>query len=302
MPAAGALKTVEDIKAASGTVGSGPVNRRIRKGKTVKGSSKFHVFADVGKAGKLVCRERGCHQPECHCWAGQYNRCKQVPRDSLGLVQAGHPLLPQPRQIAPDSQAEHMIPLTRNALCRRGIALAGGSEGQLELGDVIAVYVDDASEQIMLGQITRLEYTITADDAVYTWMGQMLVGDRVVYVHKFDPVANGIASRHWELRDTAEKHAQFPIWIEDIRVVKVKLTKHVVPSARVMRSSNAAVNPIDVRWEISSDERERFMVTLPVTLKDGENSDPHASKRRKSEFVEPEASSDSGEDNTDDDN
>jgi hypothetical protein len=44
------------------------------------------------------------------------------------------------------------------------------------------------------------------------------------------------------------------------------------------------------------------MVTLPVTLKDGENSDPHASKRRKSEFVEPEASSDSGEDNADDDN
>ena len=41
VPAAGALKTVEDIKAASGTAGSGPVNRRIRKGKTVKGSSKF---------------------------------------------------------------------------------------------------------------------------------------------------------------------------------------------------------------------------------------------------------------------
>ena len=84
--------------------------------------------------------------------------------------------------------------------------------------------------------------------------------------------------------------------------MKVKLTKHVVPSARVLRNSNAATNPIYVRWEISSDERERFMVTLPVTLKDGENSDPHASKRRKSEFVEPEASSDSGEDNADDDN
>ena len=150
------LKISKQRLPASGTAGPGPVNRRIRKGKTVKGSSKFHVFADVGKSGKLVCRERGCHQPECHCWAGQYNRCKQVPRDSLGLVQAGHPLLPQSRQIAPDSQAEHMIPLTRNALCRRGIALAGGSEGQLELGDVIAVYVDDASEQIMLGQITRL--------------------------------------------------------------------------------------------------------------------------------------------------
>jgi hypothetical protein len=65
VPAAGALKTVESIKAATGTVNSGTVNRRIRKGKTVKGSSKFHVFADVGITGHLLCRERGCHLPDC---------------------------------------------------------------------------------------------------------------------------------------------------------------------------------------------------------------------------------------------
>ena len=40
VPAAGALKTVESIKATTGTVNSGTVNRRIRKGKIVKGSSK----------------------------------------------------------------------------------------------------------------------------------------------------------------------------------------------------------------------------------------------------------------------
>ena len=128
------------------------------------------------------------------------------------------------------------------------------------------------------------------------------VGDRVVCVHKFDPLANGVASRFWRLRNPAEAHAHFPIWLEDIRVVKVKLTKHEVQSARTLRSSHAAVNPIDVRWEISPDERERFMNTLPIALKDGENSDPHASKRRKPEFVEPETNGDgdgSGSDNSD---
>jgi hypothetical protein len=32
-----------------------------------------------------------------------------------------------------------MVPMTRNALCQRGIALAAGLEGNLEIGDIIAV-------------------------------------------------------------------------------------------------------------------------------------------------------------------
>ena len=43
-------------------------------------------------------------------------------------------------------------------------------------------------------------------------------------------------------------------WIEDIRAVHIKL---IVDKVRRGRSIEAAVNPIDVRWEISSDERER---------------------------------------------
>jgi hypothetical protein len=119
VPAAGELKTVEAIKAERGVTSSGAVNRRIRKGKTIKGSSKFHVFADVGVVGHLICRERCCYSPDCACWDGKYKLCTQVPRDSNGLAQAGHPLLPQDRQIAADGSAEHMVPMTRNALSTR---------------------------------------------------------------------------------------------------------------------------------------------------------------------------------------
>jgi hypothetical protein len=121
-----------------------------------------------------------------------YNQCTETPRDSLGLAQAGHPLLPQSRQIAPDGLAEHIVPKTRNALCQRGVNLATGLEGELQVGDIIAVYVEDSTEPMMLSQIIQLQHTITNEDAVYSWMGQMEVGDEVISVHKLDPTANGI--------------------------------------------------------------------------------------------------------------
>ena len=113
----------------------------------------------------------------------------------------------------------------------------------------------------------------------------MEAGDEVVLVWKLDPSANGIAGRLWQLRDPAREAAQFPVWIEDIRAVKLLLTKDKV---RRGRSSTDAVNPIDVRWEISIDERERYITTLPIALLDGENEDPHARKRRPAQFAEPE--------------
>jgi hypothetical protein len=256
VPTAGALTTVEAIKEQPGLVTSGAVNRRIRKGTTIKGSSKFHVFADVGLTGHLLCRERGCHMAECPCWEGKYNQCIATPRDSAGLAQASHPLLPQQRQIATDSIAECMVPMTRNALCQRGIQLAGGLEGALQDGDIIAVYVEDSTEPMMLGKIVRTQYTITEANAEYTWMGQMKVGDEVIQVHKLEPMANGIASRYWKLKDGPA--SVFPIWVEDIRAVKIKLTEDKV---RRGRSAASGTNPLDVRWEISTEERERFMIT-----------------------------------------
>ena len=90
------------------------------------------------------------------------------------------------------------------------------------------------------------------------------------------------------------KAAQFPIWIEDVRAVHIKLAEDKV---RRGRSTVAAVNPIDVRWEISSGERERFLVTLPLVMQSAsEDLDPHAHQRRKAEFVQGDAegASDSG--------
>lgn len=58
--------------------------------------------------------------------------------------------------------------MTRNALCQRGVNLAAGLEGELQVGDIIAVYVEDSTEPMMLGQIIQLQHTITNEDAVYS--------------------------------------------------------------------------------------------------------------------------------------
>ena len=70
-------------------------------------------------------------------------------------------------------------------------------------------------------------------------------------------------SRYWKLRNVAEPCAQFPEWIEDIRAVKIKLTEDKVRRGRSVTSS---VNPIDVRCEVSSEERERYITTLPLVM------------------------------------
>jgi hypothetical protein len=259
--------------------GVGAVNRRIPKGATVEGSSRLHVFADVGVAGHLKVRERGCHKAGCPCWSGRYAECEQVPRDPvLGLAQASHPLLCHHRQIAEDSAAERSVPLTRNYLCNRGIEMSQ----DVEEGDIVAVFVDDLSECWMLGRVRRVVYTITEADAEYTWMGSMHVGDRVIYVHKLEPVSGGLASAFFKLKEGAA--SQFPVWIEDLRAIKIKLKQDsgVRRSARMAAAGPA--NPLDIRWELSAQERERVLITLPLAYNDV-SVDPHKAKRRPATFV-----------------
>ena len=71
------------------------------------------------------------------------------------------------------------------------------------------------------------------------------------------------------------------------------------------RSSADVVNPINTRWKISCspDERERFITTLPLVMRDAENDDPHARKRRPAQFEEPEPKgSEDGDSSGDGDN
>ena len=49
-------------------------------------------------------------------------------------------------------------------------------------------------------------------------------------------------------------------------------------------SVTSPVNTIDVRWEISSEERERYITTLHLAMKDGKNDDSHASQRARAQF------------------
>jgi hypothetical protein len=109
----------------------------------------------------------------------------------------------------------------------------------------------------------------------------------VIFVHKFDPTANDISNRFWQLRDPAMDAAQFLIWIEDIRAVKIKLSKDKV---RRGRTAESATNPIGDRWEISAGERGRFMVILLLVMQDGQNEDPRAKKRRPAQYSEPSVS------------
>lgn len=64
--------------------------------------------------------------------------------------------------------------------------------------------------------------------------------------------------------------------------MKIKLIEQEV---RTGRNAHSIVNPIDVRWEISTEERERFIATLPLMMGSiAENADPHAAQRRPAEF------------------
>merc|ERR1740117_1038195 len=258
--------------------GVGAVNRRIRKGKTLKGSSRLHVISDIGIAGKLKIRERGCHQPGCPCWQGTYELCKHIPREgTLGLAEASHPLLSHTVSIEKDGVAEHIVPMTRNFLCQRGIELSN----LVEIGDIIAVYLEDMSEPWMLGKVLKANYKVTTEDAVYTWMGQMEVDDQVLLVQKLEPTSGGLASSFFRLTDKI-----FPCWLEDVRAIKIKLKA----SSSERRSGRIAemqpTNPQDIRMEISPTERERILVTLPLimSLDDAENKDVHKHKRRPAEF------------------
>ena len=80
--------------------------RWMHKLEQFKGSSRLHVIADIGIAGKLKIRERGCHQPGCPCWTGMYEQCAHIPREgSLGLAEASHPLLSHTVSIEKDGNA-----------------------------------------------------------------------------------------------------------------------------------------------------------------------------------------------------
>ena len=89
-----------------------------------------------------------------------------------------------------------------------------------------------------------------------------------------------------------------PIWVEDIRAVKIKLTEDKV---RRGRSAASGTNPLDVRWEISTEERERFMITLPLIMQTlADDVDPHAGQRRLAEFQVDDASDNNQVDERDD--
>jgi hypothetical protein len=77
-----------------------------------------------------------------------------------------------------------MVPMTRYYLCNRGVELSE----LVEVGEIIAVYLEDTTEPWMLGKVLKAAYEITSQDAVYTWMGQMKEGDRVLLVQKLDPL------------------------------------------------------------------------------------------------------------------
>ncbi len=90
-------------------------------------------------------------------------------------------------------------------------------------------------------------------DAEYTWMGRINASDKVMLVHKFDPIANGIANRCWKLKDGVA--SMFPIWIEDIDAVKIKLIEDKVCTSRNATSVPRWIWLTSVRRSVQKRER-----------------------------------------------
>ena len=86
------------------------------------------------------------------------------------------------------------------------------------------------------------------------WMGLIKPGDKIINVVKLEPMASG--SRRFKYPDptklsvAAYKAKRFAVFCEDIRIVKVKLSK----VDKKTRSGTHIVNEWDSEWELCKED------------------------------------------------
>lgn len=137
-------------------------------------------------------------------------------------------------------------PLTRSALSEQGITLSA----TVEVGDFIAVEVDSLQEPWLIGKATTVAFTYEGEEK-HEWMGRIISGDRLVHVHKLEGTGKTFTL-------TAKN---FHIFIEDIRVVKLKLREIATRTS----TRNTTATPLK-RFELSSNDKANIVASLPLDL------------------------------------
>ena len=182
------------------TKGEGSVNRRVAAIDTLKGSSDLHQFQDIGTPGKLVVRERSCHECAC-CFAGDFDDCANE-----GTV--GAPIDATLKVISPERD-----PVTRSSLARTGLALAD----TVSNGDFIVVEQHSEQEPWIVCRALGAKHThALASGEIQTRMGRVIPGDVLVNVEKLE----GVGSSYKVIGNES-----FPVFAEDIRLVKFLMKK-----------------------------------------------------------------------------
>ena len=215
--------------------GQGSVNRRIKHCKTLDGSNSLHSFEDIGITGFLRVRERSCHRcPEC--WSGAPTNC------SCGDMAHYPSQLVELQALSTTDR-----PLTRSALATEGKAMAE----TVEPGDFICVEIDSMQEPWMIGRVTsRAGDWPESSGEQYLWMGEVVPGDRVIWVEKLEGVGNTF---------TMTSKA-FPVFVEDVRMVKLAMKE---PDNS---GNNRTLRCTKTKHVIDAQQKAQIIASMPMVL------------------------------------
>ena len=245
------------------TKGPDSINRRIRKCKTLHGSKAYYQFTDIGDPDRIEIRLQSCH----HCLG-----CRKLTdrgacgnREVCGGVE----------RVVLTSESVAEARVTRHALQTAGQCLASG----MAVGSLVVVELTNESEMFMFEVVIKAKHTITVAIQV-TEMGQLLPGDEVLDVRKFEPTQMG--SNRFQFTSK-----QFPVFVEDVRLVLtggIDFTDEGGPrrstraSSTSSSSSSAAVAEVHGfvsghTYKLASHSLERILQLVPD---DADDSSPNS--------------------------
>lgn len=248
--------------------GEGCVNRRkIRKTRTIEGSSQYHQITGKGDPGVVFMRKRPCHKCNCCRTLRDPTRQDCDQNERCGKIE----------QIELEEEDVTEACITRSQISTRGQKISEA----VKIHDVIAVELTHENEQFMLGIVLPVpdgKQPVHAENAnpIFFWgehgdsyMGDMQSDDQVLLVRKFETEKPG-------LNTFALTTKVFPVFIEDVRwnlTVRNKKDKQlgdlneIEGPRRSVRTSSAGTTPeAEVLGHIKTTSRYRLSSDCKASL------------------------------------
>ena len=202
------------------------VRQGLRDCKTVRGSKICRQFCDVGVSGDIRMRKLSCHKCEC-CMKLNAGNCARTAE------------IGPPDVVKMEGVRGAAAPKGKHALQQLGRELSA----TVVPGDVVCVELagelEEREKQPWMLGIAENAGTYVVEEEHESMFGKFKPGDVVIDVQKLEPLAP--ASRFFVPTDRC-----FPVFVEDVRKVKIKLK-----SRRRTRAADQRR-----RFELEEDDRD----------------------------------------------